>query len=188
MATDLSTYLDNLKREVNAPGQANFPGSTDDDWLGNMVDGFWEVRLDGMLKGYTCTEDGTVTTINAPPPANPDDPSRSADGIDREMVQLVIFYAGARILRNQLRQMRTAFRAAAGPVKFEYEQSANMLTAILKDITERRNLLLLRLSDVGTVPAYVTDAVIARDESMRLMDTWWVSAGGDYATGGTWPG
>lgn len=200
MATDLSQFIPNLQREVNAPGAVNFPNGTDEDWVGNLVDGFWEVRLDGMLKTYSCTEDGMVfsnsqtipissTAVNnTDPTAAGTDPSVSADGIDREMVQLVIFYAGARILRNQLRMMRTAFSATAGPTKFEYQQSANMLTAILKDLTERRNLLLLRLSDVGTVPAYITDAVVARDQSMRLSDTWWVSAGGDFSGSGTWPG
>jgi hypothetical protein len=121
MAVDLSDLVENLKREVNAPGLDQFPDATDAQYLGNLQDGFWEAYLDGAITGYT-ESDGIVTMTSA------------TEDFPRDLQQLVIFYAGARILRNQLRDIKTMFKAVAGPVSFENQQSASLLVAILKDL------------------------------------------------------
>lgn len=180
MSIDLTAYITDLQAEVDAPGVNSYPNAQDDDWIARMLNAFWSCRLDGLIQNYTCDVNGTVSPINpTPQPSFPGDPSQSADLEDRELVQLVIFYAAAQILRGTLRTLQTMFSATAGPVKYEVQQSANVLNSLLKDIQERKNIILTRLSNVGTVPSYLTDAIIARDESLRLQETWWVGAGGE---------
>ena len=197
---DLSNYTANLQREVMDPSAAantQFTTLTDDDWLGHLADAFWEARLDGVLKGYTCDDNGiiyTTDTVVTPPasatPLGPPDPAQpyavpsalswSADGQAREMVQLIILYASFRILRNMLRSIRTAFSAAAGPTRYEYQQSASLLTEIMRDIVNRRNLVLARLSDLGTTQVSVIDSIMARDESLMTQLTYWTANGDMY--------
>jgi hypothetical protein len=197
IVADLSNYIPNLQREVMDPTAAantQFTSLTDDDWVGHLSDAFWEARLDGVLHGYTCDDNGiiyTVGTVVVPPASatdlGPPDPAQqyavntnmswSADGQAREMVQLVILYASFRILRNMLRTIRTAFSASAGPTRFEYQQSASLLTEIMRDVVNRRNLILARLSDLGTTYVSVIDSVMARDESLMSQLTYWVASG-----------
>lgn len=188
---DMGDYITNLQREVQPPGTVEFPNATDDDWLGNMIDGFWEARLDGLLQGYTMDENGKlyhITTMNqnlpdvAQPTQGPQFQNWEADGQTRETVQLVIFYAGYRILRNQLRTLRTQFRAAAGPVSFEYQQSASMLVELMRDLVNRRDIVLRRLSDLGVVPTYYIDALTSRDLAIQNQSTYWIGAGVDYSS------
>lgn len=164
MAVDLSDLIDSLKREVSAPGLDQLPGATDADYLGNLQDGFWEAFIDGMIEGYTET-DGIVTPTDS-----------GGTDLARDMQQMIVFYAGFRIVRNQLRDVKTAFRTAAGPVKYETEQSANLLKLIMDDLRERRNILLRRLSDIGSVNTVYIDAVYARDRAIDYGVTSWVGA------------
>jgi hypothetical protein len=168
MSVDLVDYVDSLKRECSPPGTDAFPDATESDWSGQLSDGFWEARLDGLLSTYTCDENGIVTQVT---------PSSPPVDLGRDMVQLVVLYASFRVLRNALRGLRTQFKAQAGPVSFEYQQSANMLVALIKDITDRRNIILARLSDLGSSPAFVIDAIIARDASLTFGESTWVGYG-----------
>lgn len=161
MAVDLSDLVENLKREVNAPGLDQFPDATDAQYLGNLQDGFWETVLDGAILGYT-EADGIVT------------PKSGTTDLARELQQLVIFYAGARILRNQLRDIKSSFRAKAGPVEFEQQQSASLLTAILKDLMDRRLALIDQLATPQNRNTYVFDGVRARAAAIREGSTIWV--------------
>jgi hypothetical protein len=162
MAVDLSDLVDSLKREVNAPGLTQLPDATDTQYLGNLQDGFWEAVLDGLIEGYTET-DGIVTPVSG------------TTDLSRELQQLVVFYAGFRIVRNLMRDLKTAFKASAGPVSYETEQSANLLKSILDDLKGKRNFLLNRLSDLGAVNSVYIDALSARDDSINYRDTYWVS-------------
>lgn len=185
-AVDLARFIPSLQREVDAPGNNSFVNATSADWLGNLADAFWEARLDGLLQGYTCDDNGVITEIGATPNSlddpvqiyqGPTERNWSADGQLREMVQLVVLYASFRVLRNTMRNLRTAFSATAGPVKFEYQQSATLLTEVMKDIVNRRNLILARLSDLGTTQVFEIDSIIARDESLMTQATYWVASG-----------
>lgn len=172
MSVDLSDYIVALQTEVSAPGVDDFPDGTDDDFLNTLMNAFWSARLDGLLEAFTCDENGIITPINVQTPPLPD--------IGRDMIQLVILYGSFAILRNVLRGLRTMFSATAGPVKFEYQQSANLLTEIIKEMIERRNVILTRLSDLGSAPVFVIDAIMARDNSLRYGDITWVSYGSNY--------
>jgi hypothetical protein len=161
MAVDLFDLVEPLRREVNPPGSNAFPDATDDDYSGYLADGFWEARLDGFLAGYE-ESDGIVTPISG------------TDDLGRDWQQLIVIYAGFRILKNALRQMRTVFRAQAGPVSFETQQSAQLLREIMIELRERRDWLLDNLASTGQVPAYYIDAVVARHDSLYFGDTTWV--------------
>lgn len=161
MAVDLGDLVDNLKASVNPPGQDLYPDATDDDWLTRLQNAFWSARMDGMLAAYT-ESDGSITPLSG------------TTDITRDLLQIVVLYASIDVAYNTLQNMRTQFRASAGNVSFEYQQSANAITQILKELSERRKIILTRLSDLGTVPAYAIDAVIARDMAMRYVDTWWI--------------
>jgi hypothetical protein len=181
---DLSNYVADLQREVYDPNSTtNFANLQESDWVGHLADAFWEARLDGLLQGYICSDDGIITpltTSGAPAGAwtsNPQAQNWSADYQWREMVQLVILYASFRIIRNALRGLRTAFAASAGAVRYEYQQSASMLTTIMQDVMNRRNMLLARLSDLGTTQVTMIDSIIARDQSLMQGMTYWVGAG-----------
>lgn len=161
MSVDLAELVPSLKRAVSMPGaeETTFPDANDDSFLGYLQDAFWECRLDGMLKGFV-ESDGLVA------------PNGTVE-LARDLQQLVVFYAGIDIVVNQIRALQTTFRAVAGPVQFEIQRSAQVLKAILDELQRRRNIVLLRLSDVGTVPSYIIDGVVGRDISIGWGDTFW---------------
>jgi CelD/BcsL family acetyltransferase involved in cellulose biosynthesis len=78
-------------------------------------------------------------------------------------------------MRNRLLDLKTRFRAEAGPVKYEIEQSAQVLKGLLDELVRRRNVWLTRLSDLGSASTYYTDMVIARTDSISFGDTNWVA-------------
>lgn len=160
MAVDLGELIESLRREVSPPGEDLFPDATDDDYFGNLQDAFWDAKLDGLLKNYT-ESDGLVV------------PTTGTTEISRELQQLVVLYAGLRIVRNHLRAMNTVFRSKAGPVEFETQKSAQLLSGLLDELRTRRRLVLDRLAEIGALDTYYIDAVIARDDSMRYGDTYW---------------
>lgn len=162
MAVDLFDLVESLRREVSPPGEDLFPNATDDEYLGNLQDSFWEARLDGLLEGFE-ESDGLVT------------PTSGDTDLTRDLQQLVVFYAGFRIVRNHLRSLKTQFRAAAGPVSFETQQSANVLKDLLLELKYKRDLILTRLSDLGQIPTAYIDALVARDNSLLYGDIYFVS-------------
>ncbi len=161
MSVDLSDLVELLQAEVDAPGEDSFPDAVENDWVNQLRSGFWEIVLDGILTGYE-EDDGIVT------------PTSGSTDLAREMQQLVIFYAGVRVIRNKLRTMGTAFRAKAGPVEYETQNSAQVLKSIMDELVRKRNLILERLSDIGSVDSVYVDMVIQRDESLAFGDSWWV--------------
>lgn len=152
MAVDLGDFIETLQREVNPPGATIFTAATEDDWLGYLADAFWEARLDGFLEKWSADSDGVVT------------PARDGgEDLPRELVALVVVYAGIRILRNQIMNTNTNFRAKAGPVEFERQNSATMLAEMLKQLRETKNRLITLIYDnASTTPVYGFDAVTSR--------------------------
>ena len=71
--------------------------------------------------------------------------------------------------------MNTLFRSVAGPVEYETQIAASVLTGILEELQIRRNFVLNRLSDIGAVDATYIDMMITRDLSQGTPGgTWWV--------------
>jgi hypothetical protein len=160
MSVDLSDLVELLRAEVDAPGDNSFTDAVDADWVNQLRSGFWETVLDGIMMGYQ-EVDGIVTPIFP-----------VIDDLSREYQQLVIFYAGVRVVRNKLRTMGTAFRAKAGPVEYETQNSAQVLKSIMDELINKRNIILRRLSDLGSSKSYYVDMVISRDESLAFGDSW----------------
>lgn len=163
MAVDMSDLIPRLRAEVNPPGVDLFPDATDETFLIHLQNGFWEGYLDGIIVDYTINDDGIVT------------PTTGTTEFAQELQQLVIFYAGMKIVRNLMLNMKTKFSAKAGPVEYETQQSANTLREILLDLKNRRNLLLERLSDIGVTSSYYIDGVMARTDAIAYGDTDWTA-------------
>lgn len=161
MSVDLGDLVEDLQSEVNPPGNDLFPGAIDDEWISNLRNAFWQARLEGMLAGYT-ESDGVITPITG------------TTDLSRDLQQLIIVYAGMRVVRNTLRSLNTMFSAKAGSVSFETQQSAQVLKGLLDDLKYEKELILTRLSDVGQVPSHYIDAVLARDDSVTFGDTRWI--------------
>lgn len=164
MAVDLGDLIESLQREVSPPGTDLYPNADDNDWLGHLADAFWEARLHGMLSDWT-ESDGEISPI-----------ATGGDEMGRDYQQLIVMYAGYRIVLTQFQNLKSLFRAKAGPVEFETQQQATVLKAVLDAIRSRINLVLSRLSDVGESNAVILDAVIERSYSIAANDTWWVRA------------
>lgn len=162
-----SDILDALRREISPPGSNFFPDATDDDLTGEMRDAFWMAYLDGFLLLYT--ESGGLVTQKQP--GTPD--------FSRDLAQLVVFYAGFRILRASLRNSQTSFRATAGPVTYETQSSATVMRDLLAELQQERNILLKRLSDLGVIPTFYMDGVQSRSDAIENGDTFW-TAGREY--------
>jgi hypothetical protein len=151
MSVDLGELIEPLRREVSQPGAetSTFPDATDDSYFGHLQDAFWETVL--------------VTPLDV------DD-----DDLGRDLQQLVVLYAGIRIIRNQLLAMNTLFRAKAGPVEYETQKSAQVLKGILDELKYRRDFVLARLAEVGDVDVYYIDAVLERDDGLSYgTHIWW---------------
>lgn len=161
MAVDLSDLIPSLQREVSAPGLDQVPDATNADYLGNLQDSFWDAFLDGAIVGYT-ESDGIVT------------PTSGTTDLPRELQQLVVFYAGMRIIKNLLRNTNTGFRTKAGPVEFETQQSAQLLTALLKDMQDRRLRLIDALVEALDRSTYYFDGVQARAAAMADGYVYWI--------------
>lgn len=152
MAVDLSEdeYIDSLKREVTPLGSSVFDAVDSAVWLGYLTDAFWEAKLDGFMVGYVADEDGEITNE-----------SGGAD-LPRQYIALVVLYAGIRVLRNRILNMNTGFRAKAGPVEFEQQNSATMLAEMLKQLRATKDRIIDELDSGEVTSVLALDAFSAR--------------------------
>lgn len=159
---DLNDLIENLERETTPPGGDLYPTATDDQLVGFLQDGFWEARLDGLLEGWTENEQ-EVTPV-----------SPNTEEIPRELQQIIVMYGGVKLLRTALLNTNTLFHAVAGPVEFETQTSAMVLSQLLRELQDRRERLLRRLSDAGLLNTVYIDGVFAREASIGYGYTYWV--------------
>lgn len=150
MAVDLSDFVESLRREVTPPGSDLFQTVGDDVFTGYLADAFWEARLDGFMGKWVTDEDGIVTPLD---PLGVDLP--------REMVGLIVLYASIKILRNRIMNLNTSFRSKAGPVEYEVQNSANLLTELLKQLAARKEQILDAVENLPT-PTFYFDAYTTR--------------------------
>lgn len=157
MAVELIDFVDSLKREVEPPGVDLFADVTDGEWVGYLSDAFWEARLDGFLDGYE-TEEGAIAQDVAIVPIDTSKPD-----LDRRGVALVVLYAGVKVLRNRILNQTTSFRAKAGPVEFEQQNSATVLSEMLKQLSATKDRIITDLDSSGEGSAVmVLDAYSTR--------------------------
>jgi hypothetical protein len=189
MAVDLSDYVDALRREVTFPGSSTFASVPDPTFVGYLADAFWEVKLDGFIEPWVADSDGVIIpqndpqaqTGNGPFNLTPYDPTVD---IPRDQVALVVLYAGIKILRNNVLAQNTRLSAKAGPVEFTTENSANVLTEMLKELNAVKNRLLALKTfnqDVNLIDVFSARSSSAASYSGYLYD-WYVGAfGADYS-------
>lgn len=164
MAVDLSDLVEVLKRETSPPGTDLFPDATDDEWLGYLQDAFWEAKWMGMPFDSWSEAEGIIAPTTS-----------GGDDISREYQQVIVFVAGYRIVRSKLLNTNTTFRAKAGPVEYETQQSATLLRDVLADLKYKLTLIINRISDLGYSATYYIDSLAARDESVNWGDSYYVT-------------
>lgn len=169
MTVDLGDLVGNIKLEVNPPGTNLFPDATDDEWTDRLANAFWNARIDGMLPGYV-EADGLIS------------PTSGTTDMPRDLQQVIVFMAAYNAIYLKLLNTRTGFRAKAGAVEYETSSAATVLKDLAQSLRERYLILLRRLSDMGYVPDYVIDSVIARNYALSVGEGIWVGQG---ATGST---
>jgi hypothetical protein len=157
MSVDLADFADSLRREVTPLGSTLFADVTDDQLAAYLADAFWEAKLDGFLTGYVADEDGIVTN----------ETSSSAD-LDRKYVALIVLYAGIRILRNKILNTNAGFRAKAGPVEYEQQNSATVMAEMLKQLRATKDHI---LDDLDSSSSESTHVMVLDAFSTRLFDS-----------------
>lgn len=154
--TDMNDLVPSLKREVAPPGQyaALYPGSTDAELVGYLMDAMAWAQLEGYLLEFT----GDVDAGEVSPDLTPAGQA------------LTVLYAAERILTNQILNMQMALRVAAGPVKYEIEKSANVMTEVLRQLQARRDRITESVTGVGGGTATL---VYTRDAYLERVITGW---------------
>lgn len=137
MPVDPGELVDPLKRNCNPPGQDLHPDASDDDWVGYLLDAFWVAKLNGVYPGYTVNTSELIVPISG------------TEDMPRDLQQLIVLFASVRVLESDMRGStgQTVFRAQAGPVSFETQQSAQVLRELL---TGARNELKELVNLIGT--------------------------------------
>lgn len=163
MSVDLSDLIPSILREVQPPGTDSYPNASDDDWLGQLEDAFWEAKLFGFFDNYS-EADGLVSPI-AP----------TTEELGRDWQQLLVLFAGIRATRMKLINTNTSLRAKAGPVEFETQTSANTLTLALKQLQDKVNILLANLEDsiIGSSATYYINGLTDRSLSLTYGTEIW---------------
>jgi hypothetical protein len=147
----LDLLIDGLKRQVAVPGEfdTSFPNTANSDLLGSLADAFGQAQLDGFFG--TMVYDPSDNTVT---------PDLSPGG-----AAIIGLYAAENVLMAKFRNVFVKTRYKAGPVEYEADLSANVLSAQIKDLQDRRKALLvqaLRLDRAGSPSVYVTDAYVTR--------------------------
>lgn len=186
MAVQLFDLVDALRREVNPPGSDLFPDATDDSFLGSLTDAFWEIRLYGLLAdwqenaaargGPAAFGEGIITPVSVTDETYDDPDGWSTEDLPRELQQLIVVWAGYKVVLTRLSALNTVFRAKAGPVEYETQTSASVLKTLLDQIKMRLDGLIDQLASAGASSAYALDAVVERTYAMASGDVWWVGA------------
>jgi len=153
MAVVLADLVPSLKREVQSPGTDTYPLADMDDWQGYLADAFWEVVLLGIIDGTVFEEANfEVTPVTS-----------GGDDLGRDYQQLLVLWAGARVVSSKILEYNSTFRAVAGPVEFEQQKSASVLTAVLERIQKRLDDILEHLpNNVNTNAVTYFDVISER--------------------------
>jgi hypothetical protein len=161
MAVALSDLVPSLLREVQTPGTNTYPNATIEDWQGYLADAFWEVSLLGIICPTRFTESGFEISSVSP----------TGSDLGRDYQQLLVLWAGARVVSNKILEYNSAFRAHAGPVEFEQRKAASVLTAVLERIQKRLDDIMAHLPNkVKTNTVHYFDVISERTANRAPAD------------------
>lgn len=165
MATvDITELIPNIEAWLTIPGSDSpYADATDEEWTLKLVNAFWQAVLDGNIENYTIDEDGLISPIDG-----------GDSTFEREYQQLVVIYAAMNVVNAQLLANPTSFRAQAGPVEYESETAASVLTTLMADLRMQKELILNRLSDLGlNTSSFYYDGTFQRRENQEFSDQYW---------------
>jgi hypothetical protein len=153
-STDLAELVEPLKREVAVPGEFDtvFPNTANNDLAGGLADGFAQAQLDGFF--------GTMA-VDLTDPAHP----TVTPGLSSAGGAVCVLYAGERMIRAQLRNLKTVVKYEAAGAIYDVEQAASVLSQELRDLTQRRKDMLaniLRQQRAAGSSVYVSDGYLIR--------------------------
>lgn len=184
----LSDYTQSFQYEINPPGENLYPNMNQTEMVGRLIDAFWEMRMTGFdfLANWTCDQSGNISPQTNAPSASltgvtqyipvgwyTDD---NSGAIGREIVQAIILFAGYRVCLTAMMAAggSTSVTARAGSVESSVTKSPQVYQAVLKALTAKIDLVLTRLSDLGSTNVEVLDAVIDNTTNMGMGEAWWV--------------
>jgi hypothetical protein len=139
--TALSGLVPMLQREVQPPGTDLFPDAVGADWIGYLADGFCEAQLDGFLSKFAIDLNTNLVTPDLPV----------------FYQYLIVLWAGVRITRTRISNLRAQQRSKAGPVEFEFANSATVLKSVLDEIAAKKQRLIdlsYHITDTSLIDAY----------------------------------
>jgi len=162
----LTALIPSLQRFVAPPGlfETYFPTAGDEDLLGSLADGFAECQLKGFFSTYDLDASGV-------PSVDPD--------LTHAQGSLVVLFSGVRILQAEIRNRSTHRRQEANGLVNEIDQSAQVLTELLKEYQQEKKDLIAAVSRVGASDVFV------------MADAYFINATtnyseGSYAAGADW--
>jgi hypothetical protein len=130
--TDLADLVDSLKRAVAPPGEFStlYANATDDDVVGQLMDGFAEAQLDGW---FTAAWGGQKSLDVDSGLVTPD--------LAQPQQALVVIYSAYRMIYTRLLNLKTHTRYEARGAVYENDQAATLLSTLLKQFADRKELL-----------------------------------------------
>lgn len=157
--TDLNDLVEPLKRAVATPGTfaAVYTTSTDDDVVGALCDGYWKAKLDDWPLGNSTIDLDTQIVSDG------DATTPTVSVLSDSDKALIVLYTAIDWINVYLLNLKTKTSAKAGPVSFDTEQAATVLTSLQKTYDARRqDLLKLKAARTGGINISTTDAYITR--------------------------
>lgn len=148
--TDLDLLVPALKLEVATPGEfaASYPQTTDNDLILLLSNAFAQAQLEGFFQTYMLNVDAATVAPDLPPAGH----------------ALVVLYAADRLMTLRLLGLRQRVLYEAGPVKYEVENSANLLTEMLRQLRDRKLQVIASATGVGRAmtTVYTRDSYMER--------------------------
>lgn len=151
--TALADLVDQYKRAVAPPGQFDtlYPSATEPLIIGALEDGFGEAQLYGFFGSYTLDLVAHAITPDITPAGR----------------ALIVTFASISAMRTTLSNVKGRVAYRAGPVSYEAEQQASVLTTLLTEAQRR----LAALLELGRQANPVRDAVFDRYVQVVVGDT-----------------
>lgn len=159
---DLADLIPALKIEISSPGSTEFDAVTDGEWNQRLSNAFWEAHNDDLVPQWV-EEEFVVSHRRKPELTFP-----------RNLQQVVLTYAEIAVLRSQLKDWYTVERMKSGPVEYEIQRSAQVLTELLKDAQARLDKLVENLADSGAITTYVLNNYVTRQSAIGVGYGVWV--------------
>lgn len=163
-SVDMTELIPSLESLLTVPGATSpYAAASEVEWTNKIVNAFWRGVIEGVIENYTIDEDGVVS------------PSSGSTTFPQSLQYVVVIYAAMNVIEAQLLQLKTVFRAKAGPLEYETQQASQVLTGLLKSLDNQKNIILERLSDLGGgTDTYYYDAPWERRYRQTTNDTHWM--------------